>query len=750
MSVRKIVAHTLHGVRTAAMSLAVLQMSAGPVLAATSQLPPGDIPSPGTLGHPVSPIKHVIVIIGENRSFDHIFATYQPQPGQKVQNLLSEGIVALDLNHNAIQGPNFNKAQQLAAKDVGPTDSFLLSPPKQEFPNNTLPAPLTGGAAGAQGYFTNSACTASSDPAACAEAIAEVTETGLPMDAAADSTDADHLTYYQSLVAGGTGQSSHVPDQRIANVTDLPAGPFQLTSGTLPYIDYAASPVHRFYQMWQQLNCSVEHASWENPAGCNGKLFSWVEVTVGAGTDGTAQPANFSIEYSPSAKTTGEGSTALGFYNVQRGDAPYFTYLADNYAMSDNFHQSVNGGTGANHIMLGHGDAIWFSVPNPKDSAHNLPAAPPENFTYATNPAGYGGVVSEIENPNPARGTNNWYAEDGYGSDDNEGFPSSQWVTAQQNGGPVIFGGGSYSKCADPSQPGVKPIHDYLAVLRIDPHCEPGHYYLLNNYNPGYFGNGNNAFTDHNPSNTPFTIPPSTVPSIGDSLISANISWKYYGDQWNAYVPDPYDLNYGVPGPASDEYCTICNPFQYDTSIMADSTVRQEHIQDTVDLYADISNGTLPAVSFVKPSGLVDGHPSSSKLDLFEGFVRKIVDQVEASPYAADTAIFITMDEGGGYYDSGYVQPLDYFGDGTRIPLIVVAPKQYLPAKGYISHRYADHVSILKFIERNWGVSPVSHRSRDNFPNPLSLPQNPYVPLNAPALDDLFDFFKFGPSSPFF
>jgi phospholipase C len=743
MSVRTIIAQTLHGVRTAALTLAAFQMSVGPVLAAVSTLPAGDIPSPGTLGHPVSPIKHVIVIIGENRSFDHVFATYQPQPGQKVHNLLSEGIIALDADKNAIVGPNFYKAQQLAATDAGPTDSFLLSPPKKEFPHDTLPAPLTGGASGAQGYFTNATCTATPDPAACAEAIAEVTETGLPTDSAPDSADADSLTYYQSLVAGGTGQKSHVPDERIADVTDLKAGPFQLTGTTLPYISYAASPVHRFYQMWQQLNCSLEHASLENPSGCNGKLFSWVEVTVGAGTNGVAQPANFSTEYSASAKTTGEGSTALGFYNIQHGDVPYFSFLADNYAMSDNFHQSVNGGTGANHIMLGHADAIWFSIPNPNDRANNLPATPPENMTYSTSPAGYGGVVNEIENPNPAPGTNNWYTEDGYGTDENEGYPKSDWVTPLQNGGPVIYGGGSYTNCADSTQPGVKPIREYLESLQIEPRCEPGHYYLLNNYNPGYFGNGNNAYVDHNPSNTPFTIPPSTVPSIGDSLIAANISWKYYGDQWNAYVPDPYDLNYDVPGPASDEYCNICNPFQYDTSIMADSTVRGQHIQDTVDLYADITNGTLPAVSFVKPSGLVDGHPSSSKLDLFEGFVRKIVDQVEASPYADDTAIFITEDEGGGYYDSGYVQPLDYFGDGTRIPLIVVAPQRYLRAQGYISHQYADHVSILKFIERNWRLLPVTYRSRDNFPNPVSLPENPYVPLNTPALDDLFDFFTF-------
>jgi hypothetical protein len=138
MRVQTIIAHTLRGVRIAALSLAALQMSVGPVLAAVATPPPGDIPSPGTLGKPVSPIKHVIVIIGENRSFDHVFATYQPQPGQKVHNLLSEGIVKLDADKNAIAGPNFAKAQQLAATDTGPADTFLLSPPKQEFPHDIL------------------------------------------------------------------------------------------------------------------------------------------------------------------------------------------------------------------------------------------------------------------------------------------------------------------------------------------------------------------------------------------------------------------------------------------------------------------------------------------------------------------------------------------------------------------------------------------------------------------------------------
>jgi len=64
-----------------------------------------------------------------------------------------------------------------------------------------------------------------------------------------------------------------------------------------------------------------------------------------------------------------------------------------------------------------------------------------------------------------------------------------------------------------------------------------------------------------------------------------------------------------------------------------------------------------------------------------------------------DRAIVITYDEGGGYYDSGYIQPLDFFGDGTRIPLIAVSP---YTKNGFVDHTYYDHASVLKFIEWNW------------------------------------------------
>ena len=689
MTAKHVATTAMRAVRTGLLSTVIFQLAIGSPFANAQTASTTSSSDNNT----ATPIKHVIVIIGENRTFDHIFATYVPVKGQTVFNLLSEGIVKAD----GTPGPNFPVAEQKAAYDVAP-DAFMLSPDvTTSFDGNVLPAPINGGPT--DSYVKNDSLT-----------LARQSENGLPAD------------YYAYLVTGGSGLTGKVPDTRIKNVTALPPGPFQLTNGdTFTYNDYAASPVHRFYQMWQQLDCSVAHATATNPSGCDSALFPWVETTVGAGTNGLTQPATFSTDYAPNATITGEGSTAMGFYNVQNGDAPYFKYLADTYSMSDNFHQSVNGGTGANHIMFGHGDMIFFS-----DGKGN-PATPPHNVEVGAGTKN-AGIVDEVENPNPAASTNNWYTEDGYGGG---------------SFGAASYGGGSYSDCSDTTQPGVAPIVKYLKSLRtpIKPNCEAGRYYLLNNYNPGYFGNGNNAYTDTNANNTVFTIPPSAVPSIGDKLLAKNISWKYYGDQWNAYVPDPYQLNYNAIGKDTDEYCNICNPFQYDTSIMANASIRTAHIQDTANLYSDIKAGTLPAVSIVKPSGLVDGHPSSSKLDLFEGFTKKIVDEVKKNPTLwKDTAIFITEDEGGGYYDSGYVQPLDFFGDGTRIPLIVVSP---YATGGHIDHNYADHVSILKFIEANWKTGPVTNRSRDNYPNPNATADNPYVPTNSPAIDDLMGLFKF-------
>jgi phospholipase C len=173
---------------------------------------------------------------------------------------------------------------------------------------------------------------------------------------------------------------------------------------------------------------------------------------------------------------------------------------------------------------------------------------------------------------------------------------------------------------------------------------------------------------------------------------------------------------------------------------MTDPAKRANTQHGTGDFTAAVARGDLPAVSFLKP-GDNDGHPGYSTLAAFEAFVVNAVGAAQSNPSLwSSTAIFVTFDEGGGYYDSGYVQPISFFGDGTRVPMIVVAP--YVK-HGYITRTYTDHVSVLKFIERNWDLPPLSSRSLDNLPNPVQSDSSPYVPTNSPAIGDMFDFFNF-------
>jgi len=590
----------------------------------------------------VTPITHVLYIIGENRTFDHLLGTLAPRPGQKVWNLLSEGI----LNVDGTPGPHFSKAAQYMALDTG---KFRMNPPKTgAYP--TLPSINTGGAPTTAPFAT--------------VAAAEAVEPALPASA------------YKFLTIGGTGLPAHVIDTRFPAA--LPNGPFDITRW-ISQDAYASSPVHRFYQMWQQLDCNPTKMTKQNPSGCQNDLFPWVETTIGAGSNGKPQPAGFNDE------TTGEGATSMGMYNAFAGDGSYFADLALEYSVNDNYHQAVEGGTGANHLALGYGQTIFYA------DAAGAPAIPPAN---------------QIENPNPAPGTNNWYTQDGYG-------------------------GGSYINCADTTQPGVAAVRDYLKKLpyEVFKHgdCRKGAYYLVNNYNPGYLGNGTPA--PLGPAQ--FTIPPTMQRHLGLLLNDHQISWKYYGEGWAGGTENGEDAS----------YCNICNPFLYSTQTMTDPAQRTAHLKDIQDLYDDVDNGTLPAVSIVKPDGFLDGHPSSSKWELFEGFIQKIIRKIKGNEDLwKHTAIMITVDEGGGYWDSGYIQPLDFFGDGTRIPLVVVSP--YSKGVGIV-HSYGDHVSFDKFVEANWGIETIAPSGRDNLPNPIATRANPYVPLNAPAISDLMDMFRF-------
>jgi phospholipase C len=543
-----------------------------------------------------TPIHHLIVIVGENRSFDHLFATYRPMSGQRVANLLSEGII----DANGAPGPSANRAIQWQAIDH---DRYSIAPTRTS-PFELLPQPNT--------------------------------------------------TY-------AFGRKPDEPDTRFP--ADLPNRPFQISRFTAYQNSFTGDPVHRFFQMWQQFD-----------QGKN-DLFPWVAITAGMGSEGKPPPAPFANQ------STHQGGVAMGFYNMSQGDAPVFKFIADHYAISDNFHQGIMGGTGASFIYLGTGDVAFYSDGN------GNPVTP---------------TAGLIEDPDPWPGSNNWYKRDGYES-------------------------GSYVNCADKTQPGVAPVLAYLRSRHLRSRCDPDHYYLVNNYGPAYDAGG----TPVNVKQHPYTLPPQTLPNIAEALRAAGVSWKYY-------------IGGLKRAGANDAWCSICNPLQYSKRVMTGPL--RANITGVSDFYRDIDNGKLPEVSFVRPYEPYSGHPANSAVSAYEYFVLSIANYVIAKPELfATTAIMATFDEGGGYYDSGYIQTLDFFGDGTRIPLLVISP-YVIP--GSVDHMYSDHASILKFIEANWGLRPLSPRSRDNLPNPVASSESPYIPSNGPALGDLMSIFDFAHKQP--
>ena len=100
------------------------------------------------------------------------------------------------------------------------------------------------------------------------------------------------------------------------------------TATGLPYDAYTEDTIHRFYQMWQQSDCSVAACNGDNPTGCLSDLLPYVITTFAGQTE--------------------EGmGTSMAFFNMNQGDAPVLKKLAQEFSISDNYHQAVMGGTGA-------------------------------------------------------------------------------------------------------------------------------------------------------------------------------------------------------------------------------------------------------------------------------------------------------------------------------------------------------------------------------------------------------------------
>ena len=693
-----------------------------------------------------SPIKHVIVVVGENRSFDNLFGTYTPpDSSQTVFNVLSEGIIDETgfppgiFGGNPPPKPSQNQATDTSTYQLSPTKTGLFA---------SLPQPSTG-----LNGLPASPCLLSSltlalgltmGPTTCTDIglapedqyLVSLGGTHQPLEVDAFGISPAPDCRYSLLIGNGNpGQSQPFPlpngpyplvnpGRLIKAFTDVPL--FDSTKcvslgsqGTLLYglgaplspptatavTDHTGDPAHRFFQMWQQADCSIANATKENPSGCLHDLVTWVAITQGWGITGQCQPTIGSTQCTRPTDDEGtyQGAVAMGIYNMAAGELPILQSFAQNYALSDNYHQPIMGGTGPNSEAIFTGDVYYFADPG----GTGAPVKPSGDL---------------ISNPNPVEGSNNFYTLDTLPAADQ---------------GSTSFGGAT--DCSDVTQPGIAPIVDYLNALPYKPfnnhNCAAGTYYQINNEYPAYDHLGNPIATSPNQSNEfpagpHFSIGPQTIPTIADALTKKKITWKYYGDGYNQA---------GSESPDNELYCSICNGLQYAKSIM--TTPLKNNIQDLDSFYQDVRTNKLPAVSFVKPSTLLDGHPGTSTPALYEAFVKNIVETVQSNPKVWDsTAILLTFDESGGEYDSGYIQPIDFFGDGPRTVMLAVSPFSKFD---FVDHTYSDHASILKFIEWNWKLKPLSKRSRDNLPNPKTASMQPYVPTNSPAIGDLTNMFDF-------
>ena len=248
----------------------------------------------------------------------------------------------------------------------------------------------------------------------------------------------------------------------------------------------------------------------------------------------------------------------------------------------------------------------------------------------------------------------------------------------------------------------------------------PAHLYMLAGQSGGYVGSKDQAM----PSTYNF-------PEITELLTSGKIDWKYYVT--SGKQPDTEDGH--VVGSNSDQEqspdnYTLWNPLPAFPAVQ-DNPDQRSRLVDTAQFYDDAQNGTLPQVSWVIPSGAVSEHPPAG---IREGmaYVTGLVNSVMQGPEWNTSAIFISWDDWGGFYDHVAPPQIDEYGLGIRVPGLVISP---YAKQGYIDHATYSFESWLRIVEERFGVTPMTSRdtTASDMIDAFNFDQDPRPPviLNA-------------------
>jgi phospholipase C len=201
----------------------------------------------------------------------------------------------------------------------------------------------------------------------------------------------------------------------------------------------------------------------------------------------------------------------------------------------------------------------------------------------------------------------------------------------------------------------------------------------------------------------------------GDLLTEAGIPWAYYAatQYQNGYTWSAYDAV---------------------RHIREDERVWQEHIFPVDDFVGQARAGLLPPVTWVTPRFELSDHPEYS-MCYGENWTTEIVNAVMSGPDWDDTAIFLTWDDYGGFYDHVAPPQVDDFGFGIRVPLLIISP---YARRGFVTHELGEFSSVLRFVEDNWYLTQLTHRDRDATPliSAFDFTQAPRPPEPLPARTD--------------
>ena len=227
----------------------------------------------------------------------------------------------------------------------------------------------------------------------------------------------------------------------------------------------------------------------------------------------------------------------------------------------------------------------------------------------------------------------------------------------------------------------------------------PAHLYMLAGQSGGYKGD----YDDPIPTKLDF-------PEITLLLGSGKIDWKYYVNR--GLVAGSADGT-GTFLPADETTYSFWNPLPAFPKVKNDPA-QFSRLTDAARFYTDAQNGTLPQVSWVIPNEELSEHPPAN-IAPGMNYVTSIVNAVMKSPVWNSTAIFISWDDWGGFYDHVNPPTVDQYGLGIRVPGLVISP---YARQGYVDHKTYSFESWLRIVEERFGVTPMT--GRDNAANDMS------------------------------